>query len=58
MTAFLRAIVANPGESSDEKAHVETIAAEMKKSPRYVYLIRREALAVVYRILEQDGKVA
>ena len=31
MTAFLRAIVANPGESSDEKAHVETIAAEMKK---------------------------
>jgi len=36
----------------------EEIAAEMKKSPRYVYLIRREALAVVYRILEQDGKVA
>lgn len=26
MTAFLRAIVKNPGESCDEKAHVETIA--------------------------------
>lgn len=31
MTAFLRAIVKNPGESCDEKAHIETIAAEMKK---------------------------
>ena len=31
MTAFLRAIVKNPGESCDEKAHVETIAAEMTK---------------------------
>ena len=31
MTAFLRAIVRNPGESCDEKAHVDTIAAEMKK---------------------------
>lgn len=31
MTAFLRAIVANPGESCDEKAHIDTIAAEMKK---------------------------
>ena len=31
MTAFLRAIVKNPGESCDEKAHVETIAAKMKK---------------------------
>ena len=31
MTAFLRAIVRNPGESCDEKAHVETIAAEMRK---------------------------
>ena len=31
MTAFLRAIVKNPGESCDERAHVETIAAEMKK---------------------------
>ena len=31
MTAFLRAIVANPGESCDEKAHIETILAEMKK---------------------------
>ena len=31
MTAFLRAIVKNTGESCDEKAHVETIAAEMKK---------------------------
>ena len=29
MTAFLRAIVKNPGESCDEKAHVETIAAEL-----------------------------
>ena len=27
MTAFLRAIVKNPGESCDEKAHIETIAA-------------------------------
>ena len=26
MTAFLRAIVKNPGESCDEKAHIETIA--------------------------------
>ncbi|MDD3139540.1 MAG: YgeY family selenium metabolism-linked hydrolase [Lachnospiraceae bacterium] len=31
MTAFLRAIVKNPGESCDEKAHIETIAAEMRK---------------------------
>ena len=31
MTAFLRAIVKNPGESCDEKAHIGTIAAEMKK---------------------------
>ncbi len=31
MTRFLRAIVKNPGESCDEKAHVDTIAAEMKK---------------------------
>ena len=31
MNAFLRAIVRNPGESCDEKAHIETIAAEMKK---------------------------
>ena len=31
MTAFLRAIVKDPGESCDEKAHIETIAAEMKK---------------------------
>ena len=30
MTAFLRAIVKNPGESCDEKAHIDTIAAEMK----------------------------
>lgn len=32
MTAFLRAIVKNPGESCDEKAHIDTIAAEMKKT--------------------------
>lgn len=31
MTAFLRAIVKDPGESCDEKKHIETIAAEMKK---------------------------
>ena len=31
MNAFLRAIVKNPGESCDEKAHINTIAAEMKK---------------------------
>ena len=31
MNAFLRAIVKNPGESCDEKAHIETIAAEMRK---------------------------
>ena len=31
MTAFLRAIVKNSGESCDERAHVETIANEMKK---------------------------
>ena len=31
MNKFLRAIVANPGESCGEKAHVETIASEMKK---------------------------
>ena len=31
MTAFLRAIVRNPGERCDEKAHIDTIAAEMKK---------------------------
>ena len=28
MTRFLRAIVKNPGESCDEKAHIDTIAAE------------------------------
>lgn len=31
MTAFLRAIVKNPGESCDEEAHVMTIKAEMEK---------------------------
>lgn len=31
MTAFLRAIVKNPGESCDEAKHVATIEAEMKK---------------------------
>lgn len=31
MTAFLRAIVKNPGESCNEKAHIDTIAEEMKK---------------------------
>ncbi|MGO5053039.1 YgeY family selenium metabolism-linked hydrolase [Lachnospiraceae bacterium LCP25S3_G4] len=31
MTAFLRGIVKNPGESCDEKAHIKTIATEMKK---------------------------
>ena len=31
MSAFLRAIVTNPGESADEKAHVETIKKEMEK---------------------------
>ena len=31
MTALLRAIVKNPGESCDEKAHIQTIADEMKK---------------------------
>ena len=36
MTAFLRAIVKNPGESCDEKAHVETIAAEMKYRRRFM----------------------
>ena len=31
MTAFLRAIVKDPGESADEEKHINTIAAEMKK---------------------------
>ncbi len=31
MTAFLRAIVKNPGESADEEKHINTIAEEMKK---------------------------
>jgi putative selenium metabolism hydrolase len=31
MTDFLRRIVRNPGESSGEKAHADTIVAEMKK---------------------------
>lgn len=31
MTSFLRAIIRNPGESCDEKAHVTTIAEEMKR---------------------------
>lgn len=31
MNKFLRAIIANPGESCDEKAHVMTIKAEMEK---------------------------
>ncbi|MGP1588353.1 MAG: YgeY family selenium metabolism-linked hydrolase [Oribacterium sp.] len=31
MTAFLRAIVRNPGESAEEAAHVETIRREMEK---------------------------
>ena len=30
MTAFLRAIVRHPGESCGERAHAETIAAEMQ----------------------------
>lgn len=31
MVAFLRDIVKDPGESCDEKKHIDTIAAEMKK---------------------------
>ena len=31
MTKFLRDIVKFPGESSDEKAHIDRIAQEMKK---------------------------
>lgn len=31
MTNFLRAIVRNPGESADEKKHIQTIADEMTK---------------------------
>ncbi|MEG0216526.1 MAG: YgeY family selenium metabolism-linked hydrolase, partial [Hungatella sp.] len=31
MTAFLRTIVRDPGESCDEKAHISTIAGEMKR---------------------------
>ena len=31
MTKFLREIVKNPGESCDEKAHIDRIAEEMKK---------------------------
>ena len=31
MTAFLRAIIKNPGESCDEEKHINTIANEMKK---------------------------
>ena len=31
MNAFLRAIVRNPGESCDEKEHIDTIDADMKK---------------------------
>ena len=31
MVKFLRAIVKNPGESCDERKHIETIEAEMKK---------------------------
>ena len=31
MTAFLRAIIKNPGESCDEAKHIQTIADEMKK---------------------------
>ena len=30
MVKFLRAIVKNPGESCDERKHIETIEAEMK----------------------------
>ena len=30
MTKFLREIVKNPGESCDEKAHIERIAEEMR----------------------------
>ena len=32
MTKFLREIVRNPGESCDEKAHIDRIAEEMKKT--------------------------
>ena len=38
MTKFLRAIVRNPGESCDEKAHIDTIAAEMQKAVSYTHL--------------------
>ena len=31
MAAFLRAMISHPSESCDEKAHIDTIAAEMKK---------------------------
>ena len=69
MTAFLRAIVANPGESSDEKAHVETIAAEMKKLDFDEVVIDpegnvitddtriRESLKTINYLIDNDCKV-
>ena len=62
MTAFLRAIVANPGESSDEKAHVETIAAEMKKLDFDEVVIDPEGNVIGYmgtgsRIIAYDAHI-
>ena len=49
MTRFLRAIVKNPGESCDEKAHIETIAARRKNLTSTKLLsIRRVTLSVTW----------
>ena len=62
MTAFLRAIVKNPGESGDEKAHVETIAAEMKKLDFDEVVIDPQGNVIGYmgtgdKIIAFDGQI-
>ena len=46
MTAFLRAIVKNPGESCDEKAHITTIADEMGPATRSSHMMHILILSV------------
>ena len=46
MVKFLRAIVKNPGESCDERKHIETIEAEMKKIVKENIPVKKRIITV------------
>ena len=59
MTAFLRAIVRNPGESCDEKAHIDTgtsihtkVTKQKKKSVDVVSLTSAVVSYLLYTVPE------